>query len=210
MGFFRRTSEPLVETARCLRADGHNGDGSHRKSMLTERSASASTESGQLYYSGRRGERVDPRKGCCSLAARTACTSTMNPHHTGLRLRQRALLPQGLRRQAFDASHADMARALLNLTQRLFLPHAPRSGAPGDVGWTEDLGPQPAVLAFRRLAHDGQDPRSSRIRRSGRDDGVRCGAVLWRVQVAKPVEGQRITRARSGRAADALRVMARG
>jgi hypothetical protein len=164
--------------------------------MLTERSGICVTESGQLYYLW--GDEVSASTlGKAMLLAR--CTYgmhlDMNPHHTGFVFASVRSLPN----RDYDAK---LLTPLMQIWPERYLEYSPKDFfylmlrdpvPPGDVGWTEDVGTSPGPSWLPAVWHTMvKTPRSSsdstvQVEMTAFD----AGRVLWRVQVARPVEGQR-------------------
>jgi hypothetical protein len=147
---FRQNLEPLVEDGK-VSPSGRTQWGWQLQgtSMLTERSGVCVSESGNLYYLW--GDEASAATlGKAMLLAR--CTYgihlDMNPHHTGFVFANvRSVAPRDY--------EARLLTPLMEIWPERYLEYSPkdffylllRDPAPtGDVGWTEDVGTQPAPL----------------------------------------------------------------
>jgi hypothetical protein len=194
---FRQNLEPLV-------ADGKVSPSGRTQwgwqltgtSMLTERSGICVTEAGHLYYLW--GDEVSASTlGKAMLLAR--CTYgmhlDMNPHHTGF-------VFASVRSYANRDYDAKLLTPLMAIWPERYLEYAPKDffylmlrepTPPGDVGWTEDVGTAPAPTWLSSVWHAMVTTRVSSAEAPVQVElmAFEAGRVLFRVRVAKPLEGQK-------------------
>ena len=189
---FRQNLEPLVEDGK-ISPSGRTQWGWQLQgtSMLTERSGLCVSTGGYLYYLW--GDEVSAATlGKAMLIAQ--CTYgmhlDMNPHHTGFVLANvRSIAPRDY--------EARLLTPLMEIWPERYLEYSPkdffylmlREPAPtGDVGWTEDVGTQPAPAwlpaVWRTLVQiTPQAPESSAVQVELL--AFDAGRVTWRLRTAR-------------------------